>query len=112
MNPATFCSQVLSLIGSYLIAHTIVAGWAGKFLQDTASSSAQSHWLDHGVQAPQLVAWFETTLHKVLRNPRRVMAAILVFGLVGLTIGARMEGRFFPPADRDMFVVSVYLPPG
>lgn len=90
-----------SLIGSWLISLFIIAPIAGRWL-----SARQAHGLS--------VAWlgdaFKRSLSFVLRYPRTSIALIFVLPVLGFSLGSRLPEQFFPPSDRDMLNLELYLP--
>lgn len=94
-------SVIFSLIGSYLISHTIVAGIAGRFLRGD----------DHhtGIQLPWLASRFEALLRTSLAWPRTSILLAVLLPLAGYIAAGQLTEQFFPPSDRDMFNVEVHL---
>ncbi|NMP30285.1 efflux RND transporter permease subunit [Thalassotalea sp. M1531] len=101
-------SVIFSLVGSYLISHTIVAGLAGRFIAKRENDNYK--WYDSGIQLPKLAKLFEQSLSLALSY--RKIAIIVVFSLpLAGFIGAKhLTEQFFPPSDRDMFQIEVYMP--
>jgi multidrug efflux pump subunit AcrB len=101
-------SVIFSLIGSYIISHTIVAGLAGRFIRKNTSS--ESHWYQRGISLPALNRWFVRTLSWALTY--RKTAIILVFSLplFGFIAAKQLSEQFFPASDRDMFQIELFLP--
>ncbi len=100
---------IFSLVGSYLISHTIVVGLAGRFLQ--GAEQGEHHWYDHGVDMPRVQAAFGRTLRWSIANPVLSIAAVLVLSVVGIAAGQSMTEQFYPAADRDMFHIEVFNNP-
>ena len=96
-------SVIMSLVGSWLVSFTIVAGLAGRFLR-----SEDRHV---GIQLPALAARFRGLVGRALDRPRTAIAVAVVLPLVGFTAASQMEEQFFPPADRDMFTIELHLDP-
>ena len=99
-------SVIFALIGSYIISHTLIAGFAGRF----SSCSHQDSWVHHGISAPWLSDKYTKLLTFVLKRP---LASTLIIGLLPLTgfiAATKLTEQFFPPSDRDMFHIEVYLP--
>ncbi|MBT1444918.1 efflux RND transporter permease subunit [Shewanella sp. JM162201] len=98
-------SVMFALVGSYLISHTLIAGLAGRF-----SPAHEGHdWRAHGIRMPKLAAAFEGLLTKVLNRPVKSALIIGLLPLLGFFAAGRMTEQFFPPSDRDMFQIEVYL---
>ena len=102
-------SVMFSLVGSYLISHTIIAGLGARFLRPCARCDRTA--LGQGVQLPGLSRRFRSLLHTALERPVLTMLLALVLPVAGF-IGARhMTEQFFPPSDRDMFHLELRMPP-
>ncbi|AZQ11208.1 efflux RND transporter permease subunit [Shewanella khirikhana] len=98
-------SVMFALVGSYLISHTLIAGLAGRF-----SPATEGHdWRAHGVRMPRLAAAYEALLSKLLHTPIRSALLIGLLPLLGFMAAGRMTEQFFPPSDRDMFQIEVYM---
>ena len=100
-------SVIFSLIGSYVISHTLIAGFAGRF----SSNSQSKSWTEHGISTPWLSRRYTQLLAFVLRRP---LASSLIIGLLPITgfiAATQLTEQFFPPSDRDMFHIEVYMPP-
>ncbi len=103
-------SVMFSLVGSYLISHTIIAGLAGRVLTHCPTGDCGGMvW--QGIQVERLGQWFAGCLRWALTHPRATLAVVLVLPLAGFWAAGRMTEQFFPPADRDMFGVEVRLAP-
>ncbi|MDX1556606.1 MAG: efflux RND transporter permease subunit, partial [Xanthomonadales bacterium] len=96
-------SVIFALIGSYLISHTIIAAIAGRFLRRENTSS--------GLCLPRITHGFSRLLAVSLARPKTSIALALVIPLLGFAAATQMPEQFFPPSDRDMFNVEVYLEP-
>ncbi|CAH0533408.1 Multidrug resistance protein MdtC [Vibrio stylophorae] len=96
-----------SLVGSYLISHTIVAGVAGRLLGKTELND----WYHRGIQWPWLTAHFRQALYWATRHPALTIVLVSILPVAGFWSASQLTEQFFPPADRDMFEVRLYLPP-
>jgi multidrug efflux pump subunit AcrB len=94
-------SVIFALAGSFLISHTLVAGFAGRFLR-----ASDSHT---GIRLPRLSGGFDRLLRLSLRRPRASIALAMLLPLAGYWAASQMSEQFFPPSDRDMFNVEVHL---
>ena len=100
-------SVIFALLGSYLISHTIIAGLAGRFSVD----GNQTHWLQHGLTLPWLSQRFERSLTFALKKPKITALVIGIMPVMGFVAATQMTEQFFPPSDRDMFQIELYLAP-
>ncbi len=97
---------IFSLIGSFIISHTIVAGLAGRFIQSQQDDAY--HWYQHGIELPWLRNAFARSLRWSIAHPLKSIAAVTTFSLLGVVAGQSMTEQFYPAADRDMFHIEVF----
>ncbi|MDR9830671.1 efflux RND transporter permease subunit [Vibrio sp. FNV 38] len=97
-----------SLVGSYLIAHCLVAGFAARFLPEVSTTT---RWYHHGIQLPNLARRFATTIRLAVHNPIKSVLVVCVIPAIGFWGAGQLTEQFFPPSDRNMFEVQVFLPP-
>ncbi|OBT10401.1 acriflavin resistance protein [Shewanella sp. UCD-FRSSP16_17] len=100
-------SVMFALLGSYLISHTIIAGLAGRFSQDNESMA----WYQKGMAFPRLGHAFKASLRFGLSKPLVTAILIGILPVSGFYASTKMTEQFFPPSDRDMFQIEVYLAP-
>lgn len=99
---------VFSLIGSFLISHTLVAGLAGRYLRIDAAKALA--WWQQGVHFPRIASAFERSLAWSLHHPARVLVVVSALPMLGFWGAGHLTEQFFPTSDRDMFHIEVYLP--
>lgn len=103
-----------SLIGSYIISHTLIAGLATKLLPKQLSDvdkKGQHHWYMTGLRIPTLTRWFSSSVRFGITHPIITIALVLLVPFTGYWSMSQLTEQFFPPSDRDMFEVQVYMPP-
>ncbi|MEZ8242022.1 efflux RND transporter permease subunit [Vibrio splendidus] len=103
-----------SLIGSYIISHTLIAGLATKLLPKQLSDvdkKGQHHWYMTGLRIPALTRWFSSSVRFGVTHPIITIALVLLVPFTGYWSMSQLTEQFFPPSDRDMFEVQVYMPP-
>ncbi|GIU33006.1 acriflavin resistance protein [Shewanella hafniensis] len=100
-------SVMFALLGSYLISHTIIAGLAGRFSHE----GKHDVWYQHGINLPLVSQYFQTSLRIALKRP--ILSALLIgiTPVLGFYASGKMTEQFFPPSDRNMFQIEVYLAP-
>ena len=103
-------SVVMALIGSFWISITIIAALAARFLPK--SHAHDTPWYLQGFQLPQVSNAFQDFLRKALHKPLIVLTACVVICLTGFGLATTLANVFFPSADRDQFVIEVFLPRG
>ncbi len=102
-------SVMFALVGSYLISHTIIAGLAGRALR-ACPVGRGGGWLASGIDLPALSSTFSALLAWCLRHPWTTVALVLVLPMLGFFSAGRMTEQFFPPSDRDMFHIELFMP--
>ena len=102
-------SVIFSLLGSYLISHTIVAGLAGRFIGQRSNKSA-THWYQRGITLPALNRAFVNLLSWSLRHRKLMIALVFCLPLLGFIAAKQLQEQFFPASDRDMFQIELFLP--
>lgn len=100
-------SVMFALLGSYLISHTLIAGLAGRFSHEGKNDV----WYQHGINVPFVSGYFQASLRAALKRPILSAAVIGIIPALGFYASGKMTEQFFPPSDRDMFQVEVYLAP-
>lgn len=100
-------SVIFSLIGSYLISHTLIAGLAGRYIR---VNPAKSRWYHNGIQLPGLASWFQASLRLALRFPKLSVLIVSLLPITGFVVAKQLTEQFFPPSDRDMFTIEVHMP--
>ncbi|MEZ9270197.1 efflux RND transporter permease subunit [Vibrio cyclitrophicus] len=103
-----------SLIGSYIISHTLIAGLATKLLPKQLSDvdkKGQHHWYMTGLKIPALTRWFSFSVRFGVTHPIITIALVLLVPFTGYWSMSQLTEQFFPPSDRDMFEIQVYMPP-
>lgn len=115
-------SVIFSLIGSYVISHTIVAGLAGRFIPRGVSSNnsvttnkqspnkTTNQWYQVGIHLPKLNRLFEKALHWALTYKKTTIILVFCLPLLGFILAKQLSEQFFPPSDRDMFQIELFMP--
>lgn len=98
---------MFALFGSYLISHTLIAGLAGRF----SLEGKNPIWYQHGINLPLVSGYFQASLRFALNRPRLSAILIGTIPLLGFYASGKMTEQFFPPSDRDMFQIELYLAP-
>ncbi len=101
-------SVIFSLIGSYIISHTIVAGLAGRFINKGKAS--KDAWYKSGIHLPKLNQSFQNILYKALTFKKTTIIAVFCLPFLGFILATHLKEQFFPTSDRDMFQIELFLP--
>ncbi len=104
-------SVVLALIFSFLLAITVIPALAARSSSNTSKTQESTqHWWRAGMKAPRVFTDIrQFTLHAIER-PKRYLFLTTIPCIIGFGLTGTMPMEFFPPADRDMFEVQMYLP--
>lgn len=97
---------IFSLLGSYLISHTLIAGLAGRWLKEDGGGNP----LSCGLSGQRLASATERLVSSALRRPLASLVAVSCLPLLGFIAAGQLTEQFFPASDRDMFYIEVYLP--
>ncbi|WP_137226447.1 efflux RND transporter permease subunit [Shewanella sp. MEBiC00475] len=100
-------SVMFALLGSYIISHTIIAGLAGRF----SRSEKPTAWYQQGMAFPKINQAYTASLRFALTRPILTAIVIGILPVAGFFAAGKMTEQFFPPSDRDMFQIEVYLAP-
>ncbi len=101
-------SVIFSLIGSYLISHTLLAGIAGHFIKQKLPSHA---WYHSGLEFEFLSRLFNSSLRLSLSYPKISVLLVFLVPFSGFYLADKLTEQFFPPSDRDMFHIELFLAP-
>ena len=104
-------SVVLAVGASFLVAVTITATLAGVFSRP-AAGAGDRRWYRDGLAPRWLTRGYRRALERVLRAPVAALALALAAPLAGFAVAPSLGSQFFPPVDRDMFEVRVWLHEG
>ncbi|TQF67576.1 efflux RND transporter permease subunit [Pseudoalteromonas luteoviolacea] len=100
-------SVIFALIGSYLISHSLIAVFAGKYV--LVESANKQGLLAQGLTISKLSTSFERVLKGSLKRPILTASGVMVLPILGFISAGQLTEQFFPPADRDMFHIEVRL---
>ena len=103
ISPFIAISVIFALLGSYIISHTLIAGFAGRF----GAEGDASHWYQRGINFPIIASAFSKTLNIALKRPLLAGLLIGILPVSGFIASGQMTEQFFPPSDRDMFQIEV-----
>ncbi len=98
-----------SLIGSYLISHTLVAGFAARVLH---RKDVDPRWYHSGIHLPLLAKQFRQLVTVAVKKPVLTILVVGGFPAVGFWAAGQLTEQFFPTSDRDMFQIQVFMPSG
>jgi len=97
-----------SLVGSYIISHTVIAAISSVYLPSQHSSGG---WYQTGITIPALSRLFSRSVAWAIRYPLAAIALSMVLPITGFWSTSQLTEQFFPASDRDMFEIQVYMSP-
>ncbi|MBQ4834945.1 efflux RND transporter permease subunit [Pseudoalteromonas luteoviolacea] len=100
-------SVIFALVGSYAISHSLIAVFAGKYVQ--TDNTKGNGFLVQGIRLGALSEAFEKMLKRSLKTPLLTTSCVMVLPILGFISAGQLTEQFFPPADRDMFHIEVRL---
>lgn len=93
---------IYSLLGSWLISLFIIAPICSRWLDERSSEKVLSN--------TRLAAAYQTLLEFALDKPRRIIALCCLLPVIGFGLAQTLPEQFFPPSQRDMIDIEVFLP--
>ncbi|MCC5839989.1 MAG: efflux RND transporter permease subunit [Opitutales bacterium] len=102
-------SVVLAIGSSFFIAMTLIAAYSGTFGRSRHPATGSAWWRS-GLHTPRLSRAFAGSLGAALRHPWLAVLACALIPLLGFFAATRTPLEFFPPTDRNMFSIRVWLP--
>lgn len=102
-------SVIVALLASFLITMTITPSLAGLFGQ-AALSDTRASWWQNGVRFRRLSGLCRRGILFGLRRPLMMALVACALPLAGFALSGTLGSQFFPPVDRNMFGVRVWLP--
>jgi len=103
-------SVILAIISSYLISMTIIVSLAGLFSK-TPLNNQKKHWWKNGYQNNNLASATKRWLLKGMKKPVFAIFIALILPILGFVLSTQLGNEFFPPVDRNMFEIKVWMPP-
>jgi multidrug efflux pump subunit AcrB len=102
-------SVTIAVCWSFLTALTVSAALAGIFAKPTPTGLRRTVLRD-GIGHRWLSGAYRWSLTQGLEVPVAMVALALALPLAGFMLVPSMGNSFFPPADRDMFEIRVWMP--
>ncbi len=103
---------ILALAASFALAITLVPALAGLFVPGPAEGEAagRPRWWHHGLELPRVAAHTRRALVAGMRRPVLAIGIAAALPVLGFALAPSLGSQFFPPVDRNMFDVQVWLP--
>jgi multidrug efflux pump subunit AcrB len=102
-------SVIMALVASFAVAMTITAGLAGILAEPSPADQPTRLWRD-GLRSVWLARLYRRSLRVGLRLPVAAILLACFLPVSGFLASRSLGNEFFPPIDRDMFEVQVWLP--
>jgi multidrug efflux pump subunit AcrB len=102
-------SVILAIVASLGIALTITAALAGIFAKPTPPGARRRWWRD-GVAPAWLARSTRFSLRWLMVVPLVPIGIAAAAPLAGFVIAPTLGNQFFPPIDRNMFEIRVWMP--
>ncbi len=100
-------SVIFSLIGSFIVSQIFVAGMAARFL---SAKKGKVNWFASGVRLPFLGSFLRRAIDSAIRHPVIAVLLLITPSVAGIYGASTLPTEFFPPSDRDMINIEVYMP--
>ena len=102
-------SVILAITSSFFISMTIIAALAGRFARFHDADGKRSWW-QHGLDGGVIAERFSRFVRWGLDRPLVPMALAALLPVLGFLAATQLGRSFFPPTDRNMFDVQVWMP--
>ena len=102
-------SVILAIAASFVVSMTIIASLAGLFARP-AAPSARRRWYRDGLAPRWLSGLYVRSLGAVYATPVAAIALAAALPLAGLAVAPTLGNQFFPPVDRNMLEVRLWMP--
>lgn len=99
---------IIALSASLLVALLLISALAAQFAP--GRDDIDSRWWQTGVQLPDLQNRYYTGLRLAMRRPLVALLLALFLPVSGFIAATQLGNQFFPPVDRDMFELKLWLP--
>ncbi len=99
---------IIALSCSLVVALSVVAALAALFARSPGADGKR--WWHTGVRLPMLQRRYRQALEGALRRPLAAIAFALFLPVSGFIAATQLGNQFFPPVDRDMFELKMWLP--
>lgn len=102
-------SVILAIVASYFVAIALIAAFAGIFGKPTMPGEKR-RWYRDGLGSVWMTNLYRRSLRFTLARPVVAIVIAAALPLAGFSIAPTLGNQFFPPVDRNMFEVKVWLP--
>jgi multidrug efflux pump subunit AcrB len=99
-------SVALALAFSFIVSVTVVGALAALLVEPNGKGG----WMRRGLRFERFTGRVRAVLRAGFRRPGLAMLAAMAPALTGFALSTQLGSEFFPPVDRNMFDVKVWLP--
>lgn len=103
-------SVIFAVASSFVLAFTVIIAMAAWFDDGRAGEAHAPFWRD-GLRSPVLANLYRRVLDGVTAQPVLGLALGVLLPVAGLAAAVTLPTQFFPQTERDMFQLSMTLPP-
>ncbi len=112
-------SVILAITSSYFLSLTVIAALAGRYggggPESVTDDGGQAHSgfttiFRDGIDGGRAASRFRAAMTAGLKRPILTMAVAALIPIIGFIAGSQLQRAFFPPTDRNMFDIQVWLP--
>ncbi len=104
-------SVILAIIASFAISLTLVAALAALYARPSRPDERRSLLRD-GFAPMWLTRMYRRSLASLYALPGAAIMLAITAPLAGFVVAPTLGNQFFPPVDRNMFEVRVWMPSG
>ncbi|MEO1006979.1 MAG: efflux RND transporter permease subunit [Planctomycetota bacterium] len=101
-------SVIYAVVFSFGVSLTIIAALAGIFVSRAPES--RRRWWKDGVGSRTRGRGLARVLRALYERPVAAISLALIAPLAGFAVAPMLGNQFFPPVDRDMFHVQIWMP--
>lgn len=105
-------SVIIMLVWSFLVAMTITAATAARWLPLSDSDHRPACVISSGLSLALVTQPFKRSLELAVRHPLLSLLLALVLPVAGFIGSMSLTAQFFPGVDRDQFYIEVELAEG
>lgn len=104
-------SVIVAILSSFVLSMSVIAALAGRYLKAVQhGESDQSHWWQTGLLASGGEGALRQRWRDLLHRPVLAIGLAVILPFTGFGLATTLGNEFFPPTDRDMFQVEIWLP--
>ena len=104
-------SVIFAVGSSFVLSMTVILALAAWF-DDPKAGQKDSPWWRDGWRSKPLAALYRRLLDAVIAQPWVGIFLGVLLPIAGFGAATTLPSQFFPQTDRDMFQLSMILPPG